>query len=78
MPTITDSIIPVDFCQNTLPIINFTTDDMTSKFQLFSRKKMNALYLIEIMRIDWLQMLDEYWDEGDTPYSGGFDFWPEW
>ena len=34
--------------------------DMTSKFQLFSRKKMNALYLIEIMRIDWLQMLDEY------------------
>ena len=23
-------------------------------------------------------MLDEYWDEGDTSYPGGFDFCPDW
>ena len=30
------------------------------------------------MRIYCLQMLDEYWDEGDTPYSCGFYLWPKW
>ena len=28
------------------------------------------------MRTDWLQMLDEYWDEKGTPYLDYFDFWP--
>ena len=37
----------MDLCQNNLPIINFTTDDMTSKFELFSKKKMNGFYLTE-------------------------------
>ena len=23
-------------------------------------------------------MLDEYWDEKDTPYSDDFYFWPDW
>ena len=27
---ITDYMIPVDFCQKNKPVINFTTDDMTS------------------------------------------------
>ena len=29
------------------------------------------------MRIYCLQMLDEYWDEGDTHYSDDFDSLPE-
>ena len=53
VPTITDSTIPVDCCQNE-SIINFTTDDMTSKFELFSKKKKNNLYLTVIMRTDCL------------------------
>ena len=51
---------------------NFTTDDMTSKFELFSNDKMGILHITEIMRSDWLHMLDEYWDEVNAPYSGGF------
>ena len=39
---------------------------------------MNNLYLTKSMRTDWLHMLDEYWDEKDTPYSDDFDFWPDW
>ena len=30
------------------------------------------------MKIDWLQMVDEYWDERDTPYSDDFEFYTEW
>ena len=30
------------------------------------------------MQTDWLQILDEYWDEKDTPYSRDFYFWPDW
>ena len=25
-----------------------------------------------------MKMIDEYWDEGDTPYSDHFEFWPHW
>ena len=64
---IPDSMIPLDFCQKNESVINFKTDDMTSKFELFS-KKMNNIYLTESMQTYWLQMLDEYWDEKDTPY----------
>ena len=39
---------------------------------------MNNLYLTEIMQTDWLQMLDECWDEKDTPYPDDYDFWPDW
>ena len=70
-------MIPVDFCQKNKHIINFTTEDMTSKFELFSKNKMYALYLTETMRTEWLQALDQYWDEEDTPYSYHFGFWPE-
>ena len=38
-----DYMIPVDFCQNNEPVINFTTDDMRSKFEVLS-KKTDALY----------------------------------
>ena len=59
-------MIPVDFCQKNSSIVNFTTDDMTSKFELFSEKKINNLHQTEIIRTDWLQILDEYWDEKDA------------
>ena len=67
-------MIPVDFCQNNDHVINFTTDEIISKFEEFSKKN-DALYLTEIMQTEWLQMLDEYWDEGDTPYLGDFISW---
>ena len=57
--------------------MNFTTDDMTSKFGLFSENNMIAIYLTESMKTDWLQILDEQWEELDTPYSDYFGFWPE-
>ena len=37
IPTIPDSIIPVDFFKRT-SIMNFTTDDMTSKFEFFKEQ----------------------------------------
>ena len=61
-------MIPVGCCKNNSSIINFTTDDMTSKFELFSDNKMNNIYLTEIMQTDWLYILDRNWDEKDTPY----------
>ena len=39
---------------------------------------MNPLYLTGIIQTYWLQMLDEYWDERDTPYSDDFELRPEW
>ena len=45
IPTITNSIILVDFYQNIDNVINFTTDDIISKFEAFSNNKMDALYL---------------------------------
>ena len=47
--TITDSMIPVDGCQKNASVINFTTDDMTSKFGLFLKDTTNHLYLTESM-----------------------------
>ena len=41
---------------------------MTPKFELFSKKNVNALYLTVSMQTYWVQMLDEYWYEGDTTY----------
>ena len=38
---------------------------------------MDVLYLTESMGTYLIQMLYEYWDELDTPYSGGFYFCPE-
>ena len=43
------STIIMDSCQNVLPIINFTTDDMTSKFVFSSKNKIDAPYLTENM-----------------------------
>ena len=64
---IADSMIPLYFCQNNEPVFNFTTDDMRSKLEEFSKNRMDALYLTEIMRTKWLKMMDKYWDEIDTP-----------
>ena len=50
---------------------------MTSKFGLFKKNKINALYLTENILTEWLQKLDEYWDEEDKPYSEYFGFWYE-
>ena len=59
IPPITASIIPVNLCQNNPPTINFTTDEMTFKFELFSKNRINNIYLTEIMRTDWIDMLHE-------------------
>ena len=34
-----DSMITVDLIKNNDPIINFTTDDMVSNFEVFKKKK---------------------------------------
>ena len=39
---------------------------------------MNNLYLTESVHTYWLQMVDEYWDEKDTPYSDYFGLWYDW
>ena len=63
---------------NNYKVINSTTNDMISKFEAFSKKKIDALYLTEIIRTEWLKMLYKYWDERDKSFSGYFDFWPQW
>ena len=40
------------------PVINVTTDDITSKFEVFSKKKMGALYVTEIIQAEWMRTLD--------------------
>ena len=72
IPHITYSMIPINSLKRKETIINVTTDNMTSKFELFSNNKINALYLNERMKTDWLNVLDKYWDERNRPYSGGF------
>ena len=42
---------------------NFTSDDMISKFEAFTNHKLYTLYQTEINKIEWIQMIDEYWDE---------------
>ena len=71
---IPDYMILVDFCQIFLPIIDFTTDDMITKFGLFLENKTNALYITEIIQTYWIHMLDEYLEEEDTAYSYDFNF----
>ena len=39
---------------------------------------MDHIYLTESMQKYWLQILDEYWDEKDIPYSDYYDFWTYW
>ena len=75
---ITDYIIPVYCCQNKSSIINFTIDDMTSKFELFSRNKINNLYQTESVLKAWMQLLDKYWNERDRPLPDYFEFCPDW
>ena len=60
------------------PIINFTTDDIKFKFELFSKKIFNNTYLTGIIQLDWLHMLDAYWDEKYMPCSDDFISWPHW
>ena len=59
-------------------IINFTTYEMTSNFEAFSKNKMVVPYITESMWTDWLQMLDEYREKVDTSYSSDFDLFPDW
>ena len=69
-------MIPVGFYQNNIPIINFTTDDMTSKFEFFKENN-NNIYLTGSKQRYWLQMLDGYWYEKDITYSDYYDFWTD-
>ena len=48
--TITDYMIPIDYCKKT--IIDFSTDDMTPTFVLFSKNKMDSNILAaDVIRI---------------------------
>ena len=38
---------------------------------------MDTIYLIEIIRTEWLQIIDEYCDEENIPYSSFFYFCPQ-
>ena len=38
-------MIPVDICQKKKYVINFITDGMRSKFEVFTKNKINELYL---------------------------------
>ena len=49
IPPIPDYVIPEDCCKKNACIITFKTDDMTSKFEFFSKNKTNNLYLNESM-----------------------------
>ena len=71
-------MIPFNFCQNNDNVINFTTDDLRYKFEVFSKNKIDALYLTERIQKEWLQTLYEYWYEWDKMHSGYFYFWPQW
>ena len=64
-------MILVHLCQNNYHVTNFTNDYMSYNFEVFSKKIMYAQYLTESMRTDWLQKLDEFWDEVYKTYSGG-------
>ena len=58
IPPIFDYMIPVNWSQNNDHVINFTPDDMRSNFESFSKNKMDALYLTEIIQKEWSQMMD--------------------
>ena len=60
---IPDSIILVDCFQNNKHVINFISNDMTSKFEAFINHKPDTLYITESTRTEWLQVLYEYWYE---------------
>ena len=60
-------MIPAYLCKNNKYEINFTTYDMRSKFEVFTKKKMYTLYLTESMITEWLQMIYELWDKEDKP-----------
>ena len=59
IPTIYDSMIPNDCCHKNQYVINFTPDDtifkfdcMISKFEAFTKNKVDTLYLTKIMRTE--------------------------
>ena len=72
---ISDSMIPVDCCEKMHPSL---ISQLMTWYPSFLREKTNHLYLTEIMKTDWLHMLDDYWNEKDTPYSDEYDFWSDW
>ena len=45
IPPIPDYMIPVDLFQKNKCVINFTNNDMRSKFEMFLKNNMDALYL---------------------------------
>ena len=52
-----DYMIPMDCSQNTQYVINFTSDEMISKFEAFTNNKKDTFHLIKSTRTEWLQML---------------------
>ena len=41
---------------------------MISNFEAFKNYMLDTLYITEITRPEWLQIIDEYWDELDITY----------
>ena len=60
IPPIPDYIIPVGFCNKNASITHLITGEMTSKFELFLKNKMNNLYSTKSMQTEWIHMLYEY------------------
>ena len=71
-------MVPWDFCQKNKYITYFTSDDIISKPEVFTKYKLYISYLTKTMRTEWIKMLEKYWDGGDKPYSSSYYFWPQW
>ena len=50
VPTMPYFIILTDCCDKNQCVINFTSDDMISKFEVFTNNKLDIFCLTEIMR----------------------------
>ena len=59
-------------------VINFIVYDMMSKFEASTYHKIDTLYLTEIIITEWIQVLDAYLYEVDTPYSSMSGFLLRW
>ena len=49
IPPIHDCMVLMDCCQKNKYVINFTSDYMVSKFEVFVNHKLDTIYLTEII-----------------------------
>ena len=72
IPPLSYSLIKIVFFQKNHSVINLTSDDMISKFEVFGSHKLDAFYQTEIMITEYIQMLDVFWEEENKIYLGTF------